>query len=174
MTKIFPEPSENLAFLEENGSSVRQSNNTQEHQFEQEHEMDVYDECLDDTFEGVFVSHCAAEKVACYVLGDLDNMQTLNSEQHHSLLLSDRTLTESALRHHCFSSRNNTTWSNDDESECTSERGDERETFGSSISDTSASQASESESVTDEEEILSAEQLLGEDFEREAVNNGTD
>ena len=47
-------------------------------------------------------------------------------------------------------------------------------TFGSLISDTSASQEPESESVMDKEEIFSAEQLLGEDFECEAVNNGTD
>ena len=64
VTETFSELPKNIAFLEENSFSARQSSHNRGYRLEQQHEMDPYDEYFNDPFDGTFIPRHAAETKA--------------------------------------------------------------------------------------------------------------
>ena len=106
-------------------------------------------------------------------LGDHNDIQSFDQEQPPLSITADHTLTRNTLEQHILLTRNHVVLANDDDTDCPSENGGEGDMIiDPSMDDAPLGRNFECESATDDEEVLSAEQLLGEDFEREAANNG--
>ena len=138
--------------------------------------MNMEDIDFSDGFQGMFcfVSRCRniGSPYKC-IIGDHPDMEPFEVEQLPGSLIALQTLTRSALQQHSLYSSNHFTSLDDEDTESPSESRDEDDiNIATSINNTSLGRTFESGSETDDEEILSAEQLLGEDFECEAANNG--